>query len=365
MLLSGEAGIGKSRLVQTLKEHVSGEGAISIEFRCSAYHQNSAFYPILGHLQRILQFVPHEEPQTRLDKLQQPFAAYHFPQADTFPLLAALLSLPHPEGYPPLNLSPQKQKEKTLEALISWLVEEAEETAVYNAWEDLHWADPSTLELLHRFLDHIPTARVLVLLTCRPEFHLPWDPHSYLTQLTLSRLGHAQVEMMVKTVTGGKSLPTEVRPYFLALLAEACGEIGHAEEGLLLLTEALAAVHKTGERWCEAEVYRLYGELSLRTGEAETGRSGDKKILSDSPFPRFPVSSPEECFLKAIEIARRQQAKSLELRATMSLARLWQQQGKHHEARTTLDEICGWFTEGFDNKDWQEAKALLQEVAHV
>ena len=126
VLLSGEPGIGKSRLVQALTEHVLTDGATRIEFRCSAYHQNSAFYPILEHLQRLLQFAQDDAPQVKLAKLQQILAQYHFPQADTFPLLAALLSLPHPDGVPPLTLSPQKQKQKTQEALVAWIIEEAE-----------------------------------------------------------------------------------------------------------------------------------------------------------------------------------------------------------------------------------------------
>ena len=100
VLLSGEAGIGKSRLVQALKEQVVAEGATRIEFRCSPYHQNSAFYPIIEHLQRLLQFQHEETPQAKLAKLQQALGAYRFPQADTLPLLATLLSLPQPEGMP-------------------------------------------------------------------------------------------------------------------------------------------------------------------------------------------------------------------------------------------------------------------------
>src|SRR5438876_3079006 len=109
VLLSGEPGIGKSRLVQTLTEQVSSEGATGIEFRCSPYHQNSAFYPIIEHLQRLLQFAQDDAPQTKLAKLQQALVAYRFPQADTLPLLASLLSLPQPEGAPPITLSPQRQ----------------------------------------------------------------------------------------------------------------------------------------------------------------------------------------------------------------------------------------------------------------
>jgi class 3 adenylate cyclase/tetratricopeptide (TPR) repeat protein len=210
VLLSGEPGIGKSRLVQELKEQVTKEGATRIEFRCSPYHQNSVLYPIIDHLQRLLQFTREDSPATKLEKLQHTLSHYRFPQADTLPLLASLLSLPQPEGAPPITLSPQKQKQKTQEALVAWIVEEAEKAAVYCAWEDLHWADPSMLEVLTLLLDQVPTARLLALLTFRPEFMPPWGNRSHLSQLTLSRLGHNQVEAMVERITGGKALPPEV-----------------------------------------------------------------------------------------------------------------------------------------------------------
>jgi class 3 adenylate cyclase/predicted ATPase len=210
VLLSGEPGIGKSRLVQELKEQLSQEGTIQIEFRCSPYHQNSALYPVTEHLRRVLGVERDDSAQIKLGKLEQTLSHYRFPQADTLPLLAALLSLPHPAGIPPLTLSPEQQKEKTLQALVRWLCEEAERQAVYCAWEDLHWADPSTLKLLALYLDQVPTARMLALLTFRPEFTPPWGSRSYLSQLTLSRLGRAQVERIVENVTGGRTLPDEV-----------------------------------------------------------------------------------------------------------------------------------------------------------
>src|SRR5258705_13676677 len=125
-------------------------------------------------------------------------------------LLAALLSLPHPEGYPLLSLSPQRQKEKTHEAIVAWLCAEASQQAMTYAWEDLHWADPSTLEVLTLFLAQVPTTRLLAVLTFRPEFTPPWGSHSYLSQLTLSRLGRSQVETLVEKLTGGKALPVQV-----------------------------------------------------------------------------------------------------------------------------------------------------------
>jgi predicted ATPase len=133
------------------------------------------------------------------------------------------------------------------------------------------------------------------------------------------------------------------QPYFLSLLAEAYGEVGQPEEGLTVLVEALARVDNTGQRYWEAELHRRKGELLLM-------QQGQK------------VGEAEECFRKALDIARRQQAKSLELRAAMSLSRLWQHQGKKEEAHQLLSEVYGWFSEGFDTADLKEAKALLEEL---
>jgi predicted ATPase len=138
------------------------------------------------------------------------------------------------------------------------------------------------------------------------------------------------------------------RPCFLALLAEVYRKEGQIEDGITALVEALAMVDKTGERFYEAELYRLKGKLTLQ-------QSGVQSLESR-------VREAEGCFLKAIEIAQKQQAKSLELRAAMSLARLWQQQGKRTEAHRLLSEVYSWFTEGFDTKDLQEAKALVAEL---
>ncbi len=152
------------------------------------------------------------------------------------------------------------------------------------------------------------------------------------------------------------------RPYWLRLLAEAYGKGWQSEEALYVVAEALATTHKTQERVDEAELYRLYGELALCIGAAAPGRTGDHTIRSDSLILQCPLSSPEEAFQKAIEIARKQQAKSWELGAVMSLSRLWQQQGKKEEAQQMLAEIYHWFTEGFDTADLHEAKALLEAL---
>ena len=153
--------------------------------------------------------------------------------------------------------------------------------------------------------------------------------------------------------------------FFLALLAEAYGKVGQVEEGLAVVAKALALVDKTGQRVSEAELYRLKGELSLKSrqvqGKSKTSQDKSRTSQNKSGV-RSPKSEAEECFGQAIEIARRQQAKSLELRAVMSLSRLWQSQGKKEEARQMLEEIYGWFTEGFDTADLKEAKTLLEEL---
>jgi predicted ATPase/class 3 adenylate cyclase len=211
VLLSGEAGIGKSRLVEVLRECVEREGCTRITFRCLPYYQQSALYPVIEHLQRLLQFHRDDTPETKLTKLEQALRASRLALDEAVPLLAALLSVPLPEArYAPLPLSPQRQRQKTLEALLAWLLAEAERQPTLAVWEDLHWADPSTLEFLGLLIDQTPTARLLTLCTCRPEFQPPWTPRSYLTQLTLGRLGRAQVEVMLARVTGGKALPAEV-----------------------------------------------------------------------------------------------------------------------------------------------------------
>jgi predicted ATPase len=152
------------------------------------------------------------------------------------------------------------------------------------------------------------------------------------------------------------------QPYYLALLAEAYGKMGQTTEGLTVLAEVQAIVENTRERHYQAELYRLRGQLTLQKFQVSSSK------FQVPPSTQYPIPSThaeaeaEACFLKAIEIARHQQAKSLELRAVMSLSRLWQSQGKQQEAHELLAEIYGWFTEGFDTKDLQEAQALLTEL---
>jgi predicted ATPase len=179
-------------------------------------------------------------------------------------------------------------------------------------------------------------------------------------------IAHMHQGLAAYQATGAK----RGQPYFLALLAEAYGNVGQAEAGLRVLAEALALVRTMGERWGEAELYRLKGELLLLQA---TARGGPDKVPTNESLGgevegeatgHLPLrAEAESCFQQALTMARHQQAKSWELRAAMSLARLWQRQGKRADAYALLAPIYGWFTEGFDTADLQEAKALLAELA--
>jgi class 3 adenylate cyclase/predicted ATPase len=211
VVLSGEAGIGKSRLLQVVKDEMIDATALRIEYRCSPYHQHSALYPVIAHLERVLAWRQDDTPEDRLRNLEAALQPYPLPLVEVVPLLAALLSLPLPEDrYPPLTLTPQRQKQKTLEALLTWLLALTEQQPVLFIVEDLHWLDPSTLEFLTLLVDQGPTARLLTLLTCRPEFQPPWGLRTHLTPIALQRLPQPQVEAMIAQATGGKALPSAV-----------------------------------------------------------------------------------------------------------------------------------------------------------
>jgi hypothetical protein len=211
VLISSEAGIGKSALVQTLRAHVRDEDLPRIVFRCSPYHRNSPLHPVMTHVEHLLRFERDDPPEVKLDKLERGLETYRLPLQEVVALFAALLSVPVPEGhYAALMLTPEQQKRQTLDALVAWLVEEAERQPVLVAWEDLHWADPSTLEMLGLVIEQTPTVPMLSVLTFRPEFSPAWPARSHMTPITLNRLERPQVEALIMHLADGKALPAEV-----------------------------------------------------------------------------------------------------------------------------------------------------------
>lgn len=217
VLLKGEAGIGKSRLVQSLKDQLLPDAHFRLEYHCSPYHQHSALYPVIDLLQRRLGFSRDDTAEQKLEKLEEALhdaeSGFSFPDLNPTEvrlLLTALLSIPIPEHSSRLHLSPERQKQKTLELLAHWVIARAAAKPMLIIVEDLHWADPSTLELLTLVFDRQPAARILTVLTFRPDFVPPWSQNDLFLPIPLSRLSSAQVEAMIASLAGEKILPSEV-----------------------------------------------------------------------------------------------------------------------------------------------------------
>jgi class 3 adenylate cyclase/predicted ATPase len=247
ILLQGEAGIGKSRLVYVLQEQVAAEPHTRWECRCSSYYRNTALYPLVDLVQRILGWQPGETPQEKLHKLEATLAQYRFSLAETVPLVAPLVALPLPEDrYPPLRLTPQRQRQKTLDTLLAIVRAEAGRHPVLFIVENLHWVDPSTLEWLTLLLDQVLTVPILVMLTSRPDFQPPWSVRDHMTSLVLPRLSPPQIESMVARLTREKPLPPEVVQH---LLIKTDGVPLFVEELTKMVLEAgvLPAVHDHDE----------------------------------------------------------------------------------------------------------------------
>ena len=216
VLLSGEAGIGKSRIVEMLRDGVGAEDHVRLRYQCSPYHTNSALHPIIDQLERAGGFARDDPIDIRLDKLESLLAQSSTESAEAAPLLAALLSIPTGDRFAPLEMSPELQKERTLAALINQMNGLAERRPVLIIFEDAHWIDPTSQELLDLIVDHAQAIKALVVITYRPVFTAPWGGHPHVTSLTLNRLGRRQSETMVGALTVNKPLPEEVLDQILA-----------------------------------------------------------------------------------------------------------------------------------------------------
>jgi tetratricopeptide (TPR) repeat protein len=220
--------------------------------QCSPYHQNTALYPMIDLLERVvLRFDREGSPQQKLSKLEGHLVQYGFPLEEAVPLYASLLSILLTADYAPLTMSPEQQKQKTLQALLTTLLRIAAQQPVLFVMEDLHWVDPSTLEFLSLLVDQGPTARILALLTCRPDFSPPWTGRSHLTQVVLPRLPRRQAAEMAGLVARNKTLPAEVMKQVVA-----------RTDGVPLFVEELTKmVLESGLLQEREECYELTGPL--------------------------------------------------------------------------------------------------------
>jgi len=251
VLLAGEPGIGKSRLVRTLRGRLENEPHTPLSHYCSPHHQTGPLYPVIGLLERAAGFAADDPAATRLDKLEALLALSIDDVTAVAPLLAALLSLETAARYPPLDMSPHRQKERTLEELVNQVLGLATRRPVLALYEDVHWADPTSLELLDLLVDRVQGAPVLVLITFRPEFEPPWTRYAHVTALTLSRLSRRQGAAMVARLSGGKALPPAVLDQIVA-----------KTDGVPLFVEELTrTVLETNLLRDEGDHYALAGPL--------------------------------------------------------------------------------------------------------
>jgi class 3 adenylate cyclase len=215
VLISGEPGIGKSRIAQTVVERIDAEPHTRLRYFCSPHHQDSALYPSIAQLERAAGFRREDTPDQRLDKLEAVLAQGTNDLSQAVALLADLLSIPTGDRYPPLDLSPHQRKEKTLQAQLAQVEGLAARQPVLMVWEDVHWSDPTTRESLDLVIDRVPRLRVLVIITFRPEFTPPWIGRPHVTLLNLNRLPPRQRAEMITHVTGNKALPKEIADHIV------------------------------------------------------------------------------------------------------------------------------------------------------
>ena len=210
VLLSGEPGIGKSRLTAALLERLAGEPHTRLRYFCSPQHIDSTLYPVISQLERAAGFAHDDAVQAKLDKLDALLAQSFTPRQDAA-LLSDMLSLPNDGRYPTLELTPQQRRQKTLDALIAQLEALSRSNPVLLIFEDAHWIDPTSVEVLSRVADRIRTLSMLLIVTYRPEFDAPWIGRPHVTTLTLNRLGEREIAQLIDRLLGNKPLPESIR----------------------------------------------------------------------------------------------------------------------------------------------------------
>ena len=242
VLLSGEPGIGKSRLTAAMMERLTGEQHIRLRYYCSPQATGSAFFPIIGQMQRAAGFAHDDSPQTKLDKLDALLAQTATPKQDAASL-AELLSLPNDGRYPALELPPQQRRQKAFAALDAQVETLARQKPVLMIFEDAHWADPTSLEVFGRAVDWITRGRALLIVTYRPEFVPPWTGQPHVTTLTLKRLTKRDIGAIIEKMVGNRGLPDDIRQ-----------DIIERTDGIPLFVEEMTkAVLETGSEAAAAQ----------------------------------------------------------------------------------------------------------------
>ena len=337
VLITAEAGVGKSRLVQRLRERLAGATHTWLEARCSPYHAHTAFHPIIDLIQHGIRMEPDDEDAVRVEKLEQTLANAGLALDETLPLFASLLSLPIPERYAVPVQSAQAWRRRTLEALVAWIFALAERQPVVLVVEDLHWVDPSTLELLATLMGQVQSVRVLVVLTSRPELE-PWPHWPQLTHLRLNPLTRRQTRTMLEAVVRRQALPELV-----------LGELEAKCDGVPLYIEELTkSVIEAG---------------LLHAGQRSTGRpvvaEAIPSTLRDSLTARLDRLGP------AKELAQIASAIGREFSHDLLAAVASMEEPALHDAIESLVEVELFYRRGVvPHATYMFKHALIQETAY-
>jgi class 3 adenylate cyclase len=303
IFLSGEAGIGKSRLSRAFEERLRGEPHTRLRYFCSAHHKDSALHPFTTQLERAAGFTREDAPEARLAKLEA-LLAQSTTRPEEIALIVEQLSLPTCGRHRLPELSPQLRKEKTLQALLAQLSGLAVQRPVLMLFEDAHWVDPTSLELLRLAIELVQRLPVLLIITARPGFTPPWPGYAHLTMLSLTRLNQREAAALVSRVAGGKALPDEVMkqilaradgvPLFVEELTKTVLESGLLRErdGRYVLSEPLSsmAIPTTLQASLLARLDRLAPAREIAQIGAALGRSFSHELVSAvAPMPQLRI----------------------------------------------------------------------------
>jgi predicted ATPase/class 3 adenylate cyclase len=320
VLLSGEAGLGKSRLVWELRQAVTADGASWIEGHGSPFHTDSPLYPLIQWLQHWIGADDLDAPAVRLERLAATLSHHGLPLAEMLPVLAALLSLPASPLYPLPPLSPEAQRRKTLEALLSALLAAAERRPLLLVVEDLHWLDPTTIELLGLLVPQTVTVPLLLVLTFRPEFRPPWEERSSVTRLSLGLLNRSQAALMIDRLTLGDRLTPALREQIVArtdgvplfveemtkMVLDAGIAAGGESPGEATGLQASHEVPSTLEGWLMARLDRLGTAKDLAQLAAVLGREFSHEVLREvAPWSEEELNRELDRLVEAEVIFRR------------------------------------------------------------
>jgi predicted ATPase/class 3 adenylate cyclase len=302
VLLSGEPGIGKSRLTAALLERLATEPHTRLRYFCSPQHTDSALYPVIAHMERAAVLVHSDSAQVKLDKLDVLLARTSTSKQDAA-LFAEMLSLPNDGRYPAIDLIPEQRRKKTLEALISQLEALTQASPVLMILEDAHWADPTSLEVFGRIIDRVRRIRVLLIVTFRPEFQAPWIGRPYVTALTINRLAERDIGEMIDRVVGNKLLPAHIRqdiidrtdgiPLFVEEMTKAVIEAGSEDAARRIaagIPSPSLAVPASLQASLMARLDRLGSAKDVAQIGAAIGREFSHALLSavvDKPEPEL------------------------------------------------------------------------------